>query len=616
MPRIKDDSWRTQYFVNFNHAVQDFSLMPVVQRTPSGPIQAIDGFSKPKDGSEFIRSPRPKRPRFSRAKISSLQTRKSNESLNLCVLSKPNDGVVNGKNRRRFPDPCQDRSILLALFDPEQNLIRLSYVDEAESMSADDGTDKDIWEFSPQYFIKLEKVERTLISAETYQSDCFDPIEKFLMFAKLTDHTVVDKCLPDGVSGYWIRTFGPPCLFKLTFSLWSINPNCKALMSTKKESKNTVTTLERVSEVKVEFKNVNRETKDTKMDNIEKVESLVNNVDILEEKDCIAIVSKLRYFRDNGKQKEFDDVCDKVLEKSKHRGDLDKQIVVMLEQSMYHCFQGNPSQAKRLLQRVVQMCPKSEHSTALLNRAYLYLAHIHIADGTYGTAQECLGMVKGRESKGIPAQDIAHYHVLQGLIMTNFATKVKQMSQKLWLEAGNCFNKAIQFYTKAPDDTDSNVCLVQCHFVKLYVLMIRSEIQSESNKDLEDKLNDHMKMIESMASKNLTERTIINGLISKAEFMLLFKRRTEALVLIEQAHKLVHTIRLFRLEERELEKTRSKFYTENMECNSGDELSVSSDKALNLYCSEGESGYVADDSSPDEPIDLKREPSYKHTTYV
>ena len=65
------------------------------------------------------------------------------------------------------------------------------------------------------YFISLNSVD-----FDDLRNDILNYYEYPKMVSDVRDHALASNCLPEGVSGYWIRSLGPKSKHMLYISLW------------------------------------------------------------------------------------------------------------------------------------------------------------------------------------------------------------------------------------------------------------------------------------------------------------------------------------------------------------------------------------------------------------
>ena len=65
------------------------------------------------------------------------------------------------------------------------------------------------------YFLSLDSVD-----FDDLRNDNLNYYEYSIMVSDVRDYALASNCLPEGVSGYWIRIFGPKSKHMLYISLW------------------------------------------------------------------------------------------------------------------------------------------------------------------------------------------------------------------------------------------------------------------------------------------------------------------------------------------------------------------------------------------------------------
>ena len=584
-------------------------------------ILTNDSFTRKGDKYDYFRSPRPKRSKHGKHKHLS---RKQDTTTNLghptlCVLSKPENGVINGKNRHRFPDPSQDKHVLLGIFDNEQTLFKLHYIDE-HGICMDDTLEKEILKhpLSQYYFIKLEQIQIDLASGESEIKTEYS--NKNIICAKLSDHTVSDSCVPKEVAGFWVRMFGPECLFTMNFTLWSAEVNRKGTGNCYFPFKDGFLNedfynLQKLDEIHIQFGNKLRKSKKSVA---AAKKSSIHKKTVLEKPESLTIIDNLRVLRDNGKVAEFDARSIEIVNAAKKINDIDQELIVILEKSMCLCYQGNVSESKRLLQKAVHLSSKSSCTLAVKNRAYLYLASIHVNDGNFGTAQECLGMLTNEHSNSMSLEDLELRALLHGVIMMNFGERISNMSQNLWHEAMENFEKALEWnkQNNYEEKMEDSRCVIHIWMAKLYLAMLKSVcFPGCKMPDLENKVIEQLTIFENIYANKLSNRSMIFGLLVKAEYYIFLLKPDAASSVIEAINDLIRDkTRLYFNEMKALNKLKQ--LQESNETKEKDSDVDLFKKVRDLLVnSDSESGYTADNSSSDEKIEFAAE-KYQQTTYV
>ncbi|XP_065059261.1 uncharacterized protein LOC135686835 [Rhopilema esculentum] len=583
--------------------------MPAAQRFLSG------SFIQESMKEDILRAPRPKISKHARqkgnAKLQKLHHPK------LCVLSKPESNVLNGKNRYRFPDPSNDKCVLLGIFDKDETLMKLHYIDTA-GINVDESLEKEILHnpYEMHYFLKLEQIQ---IESPNGTTDIETSLHnKSIICAKLSDHTVSDTSVPKEVAGFWVRMFGPRSVFTMNFTLWSAEVNRRYrsnLLFKSKGVKSDFCNLEKLDEIHVQFENKPRE--ESKQKNKRKT-TLSNKQNVFEIKEVVKLVKKVRYCRDNGKLEEFDAQCSEFQRQAKMTSNIDEELALQLEQSVCLSYQGNPAEGKRLLQKAVQLSTKSVNSLAIKNRAYLFLALIHIHDGSFGTAQECLGMVQKEIDQMLSTEDLAFSLTLHGIVMMNFGLKLSEMSQFLWQEASENFQSALDICINHKTDmiTDDYICAVHLLMAKLYLAMLKSACSPGCKMpDLENKISEHLHYFDDIEPVKLSRRTTICGLLLQGEYNMFLKKFDEATAIFENVKELIAIDnRLYHLETKILDKAQKCDFLRSKDIDDVRMAMLAKTRDL-LTKSDSDTGYSGDESSSNEKVDLEAA-RYKQTTYV
>lgn len=598
-------------FVVIRPDVSMFDKMPAPDRF------IPQGFLQKSSKQDILISPRTKRLKNGKQR-GNRAVQKLGQPPKLCILSKPESSVINGKTRCRFPDPTQDKCVLLGLFDKEQTLIKLHYIDN-EGISIDETLEKEIMKnpHGEHYFLKFEQVQIDHASGGTEIQNKLH--NNRIICAKLNDHTVSDTSVPEEVAGFWVRVFGPESTFTLNFTLWSAEARkssyshfpCKG-----NGGKEDFYNLVKLDEIHVQFGNEPRHTKKRKNGKTKMSEAIKQN--LFECKELMDTIKSVRYIRDNGKVEEFDAKCYGLLKNAKRKGNLDEELALILEQSTCLCYQGNASEGKKLLQRAVQRSSKSKNSTAIKNRAYLFLAFIHINDGSYGTAQECLGMVDKEVNSSLSAEDMALRSLLHGIIMMNFGQRLNGMSQTLWHEAGENFENALDYCqgSQSAMVTDDSICMIHLWMARLFIGMLKAACSPGCKMpELENKVLEHLNYFDDIEPVKLSRRTTITGLLLQGEYQLFLHHNEDGHAIFDNILELIAIdSRFYYYETKYLGKVREQ-EDEIGNTDHGIELAMLAKMRDLLAKSDSDTGYSADESSSDEKIDLE-DVRYNQTTYV
>lgn len=381
----------------------------------------------------------------------------------LALLTNPDEVIMNGRSRKRFPDPVHDRSVLLACYDSNQAMIKIRHGMRCAKTRFFESIMKTRIDMEPvndDFFISDESCSHFLCldSIQVHDSDGLKrDLANNIMMADIRDHSVAGKCLPDEITGYWVRMFGPKRKYSLYFSVWknmvqdykeaSHNENHKTSLSNKmiKICEKCVVVWNSGREGKMK----KRKTKKKKVLGITKAlkEHELYGSDHIpsfcSREKYFQILSSLRESIENAKYDTFEEMYEQFsfgLTNSENRDDVELKLFLWCEKSQFFAIQGNYPEAKKCLQKVVDnVVPRSPNKMFMLNRAYLLLANTHVMEGNNGTAEECLSVIQPDKKNGMPYEDICLFDLLRGIILMNFGKQLPRLSNFLWAESKESF---------------------------------------------------------------------------------------------------------------------------------------------------------------------------------
>ena len=357
------------------------------------------------------------------------------------------------------------RSVLLACFDNEKNMLKLRQnqqnfdIKNAEfhqRIKLDQAALQD--EEECNYFISLDSVDFDDLGNDNLNYNGYS-----IMVSDVRDHALASNCLPEGVSGYWIRIFGPKSKHMLYISLWKRVNNSAAKKQAKDKTKPVTDELMKIGELSVELFNdgsLEKVRKKKKKKNTLMSKGIFCKQNIEASDFTPTFCCKEKYTQihticnectENGNHELFSEMFDKFSKnlKSDIASDIETKLLLLCEKSLYSSIKGDFPEAKRILQSVVDnVVPKSQNKNFLLNRAYLYLATTHIIEGNYGTAEECLNVLQKDRKNGIPYEDLLTFYMLFGIVLMNFARKLPKMSKALLRESYTWLEKALALIEK------------------------------------------------------------------------------------------------------------------------------------------------------------------------
>ncbi|XP_066918372.1 uncharacterized protein [Clytia hemisphaerica] len=393
------------------------------------------------------------------SKESKQETRSSIESNEekpwpyLSVISKVNTPFQNGQNRRQFPNPTFDKTILLSCQWSKSQPQKVRHVNMEKTVNNDPKVffrrfvgDEENSDPDCSFFISVDKIESEKPSTN-----------HSIMLCDVRDHRLATKFIPNEVTGFWIRILGPPNKFTFQISLWqSLNTN-------RKKNSNF---LMKVNEMNIDIKNIEApklKSKKKKKHQTDLALTLcfphrrfkggANTPTFCSNASFTQIISSLHDLFEEGKLSEFSEVyemfCRQASEgETNQNKNAELKLFLLIEKSLFHTLQGEYRSSKKIIQQVVKnIIPKSLNKSFLLNRAYSYLASIHVLEGNLGTAQDCLNVLHV-DRKGTLEDDLGHFYTLQGEIVLGFSKKLPNLRIRLAEEALFWFDKAKSTFEK------------------------------------------------------------------------------------------------------------------------------------------------------------------------
>ena len=385
----------------------------------------------------------------------------------------------------------------MACFDSEQNMIKLRHCVKAGTVNTDSAIFKQrvdvandsnvVFDGNCSYFISVDSI-RVENSDHSLNGNSLNNI----MLADVRDHTVAGKCLPNGVSGYWVRIFGQKLKYKLDISLWkNISESLSETSWKVRMKKHGTEQLMKVGEICVHLLNTGQEVVVKKRKRKKKGTTLSQNMIVVKDlhgsdhlptfcskEQYIQISTCLRESVENGKFDLFQEMYEKfssgLSEESKNNIEL--KLFLLIEKSYFFAVQGNFPEAKKLLQYIVEnVVSKSINKVFLLNRAYLCLSNTHSLEGNYGTAEECLNVLQVDRKHGIPYEDVGNFYLLRGIIFMNFGKCLPRLSNYLWNESKESFEKARVSLEKSLPSLFNQLCRLRLNMARLSMYEVCSQ---------------------------------------------------------------------------------------------------------------------------------------------
>ena len=457
-----------------------------------------------------------------------------------------------------------------------------------------------------QYFISLDTIQ-----IEGSDTNYNDIVENFLI-ADVREHAIAGECLPAGVSGYWIRIFGPKRKFKLTVSLWkNISENIKS------RSFNTNERLMKIGEICINLVNtgVSRIPKRRKHHALSASRSMINNSNIninnsfpsfCSRELYILMSTSLRECLENGKLELFEEMYSKFSGNLtiENQDKLELNHFLSSERAHFLAMQGKLAEAKRLLQTTVEKSvPKSPNKIFLLNKAYLVLTNVHIIEGNYGTAEECLNVLQVDRKNGTPYDDATFFYYLYGIILMNFGKSLPALSSSLWKESHEAFTNSLNSFDHAIPSMLNQLCKILLNIIRLsmYAISSKTKIKCSNTPELysicEDisAVKERISAVEKYGLHKISARTCCLLNLVKAEVVFNENNSAAGYAMLEDLEKECSKLK-FReislLGESVRSWWRSKEYKEFMVCIENDcATDLSSDNITNDPYGADESGF-------------------------
>lgn len=477
-----------------------------------------------------------------------LANKKIKNAPTLALLSKP-EVIMNGRSRKRFPDPVHDSSILLACYDSEQNMLRIRHGKRLSTCSSTENilkTRVDMERVNDEFFISDDS-SSYFLCLDSIQAHDIDGLKKEvgdnIMLADIRDHSVAGQCLPEGVTGYWVRFFGPKRKYTLLFSVW------KNMSLDYREAK-----VSKIGEKSIFLWNSGREGKFRKRRSKNKLKVIgisktLKDSELLGSDHLPSFCSREKYFQistslrdsiENAKYDIFEEMYEKftgdIKEEEESRDNIELKLFLWCEKSQFFAVQGNFPEAKKWLQKVVDnTVPKSPNKIFILNRAYLLLANTHIMEGNNGTAEECLSVIQADKKNGMPYEDVCLFDLLRGIILMNFGKQLPRMSHYLWAESKESFEASETNFTKSLPLMFNYYCRMHLNLGRLLIYQSSTSLSSPRNYDAPKK---RLGILESYGIDKLSLHMQCLLQIVKSELLYHLEQIDEGSLLLTEAQKM------------------------------------------------------------------------------
>ncbi|XP_057313783.1 uncharacterized protein LOC130655100 [Hydractinia symbiolongicarpus] len=475
----------------------------------------------------------------------------------LVLLTKSDEVVLNGRNRKRFPDPVRDRSVLLACFDADKKMLKLRHCSKVDTVNTNSlvykkRNDSALTDFDLQneeecmYFITLDSIDvhNSEGILQSINGSCSD---RKIMLTDVREHTVAEQCLPEGVSGYWVRILGEKVKYTLNISLWQSLSECNSkqfLCKSRKRKHFDDEDMMKIGELAVDLLNTGSEKK-IKRRKQKKRPSFLQNKLIGKDFNGVdhtpTFCSKERYLQvstclrecvENGNFELFEEMFSKFADglSNDERNDIELKQFLNCERSQLNAVKGDFREAKKLLQEVVDnVISKSPNKVFILNRAYLLLANTHLIEGNYGTAEECLNVLQRDKKNGIPYEDVGYFYLIYGIVGMNFGKKLPRMSKSLLKESEELLKLALNNLEKHPS-VFNLLCKAHLNMAQLQISKFKVGL-TEDLKEAESSI----KAVENFGIHKLSKHVQCLLAVVKAELFFAEMKHQDGDLFLQQA---------------------------------------------------------------------------------
>lgn len=391
------------------------------------------------------------------------------------------------------------RSILLACYDSNQVMIKIRHGMRSTKSKYFESIMKTRIDMEPvndDFYISDESCSYFLCldSIQVHDSDGTKrEVTNNIMMADIRDHSVAGKCLPDEITGYWVRMFGQKSQYSFNFSVWknmvqdykeaNHNENHKISLSgkIKKICEKCVVIWNsgqqgKVRKRKLRKKRVFNITKALKENELQASDHIPS---FCSREKYIQILTSLRESLDNAKYDTFEEIYEQYLSGSTdtaNRDQVELKLFLWCEKSQFYAIQGNYPEAKKFLQKVVDNVVRgSPNKMFMLNRAYLLLANTHVMEGNNGTAEECLSVIHPDKKNGMPFEDVCLFDLLRGIILMNFGKQLPRLSTFLWAESKESFEASEVNFRKSLPLMFNHYCRMHLNLGRLLMYQCSSD---------------------------------------------------------------------------------------------------------------------------------------------
>lgn len=325
--------------------------------------------------------------------------------INMVVTDRPQNPVMNGKNRWKFPS-SKDCCVKIGIVSDTDNVglgekLRVSYDQQdriREKTSKTNGL---------KFLLEVSCITRHGINNE----DTILDIPLHLVCLQQPLNSWRFKRLNINNYGFWFRFFGKSCRFHVKICL-KMHQGKPGSLSAQDKVINTV----ELDIINHEIIPINNFTKPIK--------KLSRKVSLYSEKGYLAIMEELQTLQEKCLWEKCRSVGDKLL-CGLDTNKSDYKVCILLEQSKVACQQEKLMEAKSLVKAALEMIPtKSKNKMLLTARAYTYLSLAHQYDMAFGNAEECLRIAKTKLSEFMPCEDTGDFYYHEGKVLLGFVFRL------------------------------------------------------------------------------------------------------------------------------------------------------------------------------------------------
>lgn len=164
------------------------------------------------------------------------------------------------------------------------------------------------------------------------------------------------------------------------------------------------------------------------------------------------ITNQMMYYQDNGLAENLELFSQKLLHGFRGKGEIDLQVVIMIQRSIMYIYQSNIATAKEEIERAMTLAEKAENRELLIGRCWTYMAHACLYEKNYETALVYLQRACACLELYVSGDEKASIWYLYGYIFMRMAMESPEPSQKLELKAIECFETELKHAMHDPNE--------------------------------------------------------------------------------------------------------------------------------------------------------------------